>query len=117
MKIITGLTFLSVFIFFSCAPAHKENNDVPENVLTSTELVDILTDAYLAEGASGINIKQVTGQQVDSVYLFNPLKDHNCTKSKFDTSITYYSNHPKAFKQIYEQVLEKLSQIQAKGKL
>ena len=80
-------------------------------------MIQVLTDAYLAEGASSINIKNATGEKYDSVYQFNPIKDNQIKKSTFDSSITYYSKHPKKLKIIYDKVLDKLSVIQAKGKL
>ena len=107
---------ISILFFVSCS---VKNTDVviPKTILTKEETVKIITDCYLAEGASGINVKAVTGQNIDSVYLFNPLKDNNCTKAKFDSSILFYSKHSVMLKQIYDDVLEELNKIAAKGKL
>ena len=107
---------ISILFFVSCS---VKNTDVviPKTILTKEETVKIITDCYLAEGASGINVKAVTGQNIDSVYLFNPLKDNNCTKAKFDSSILFYTKHSVMLKQIYDDVLEELNKIAAKGKL
>ena len=104
-----------VGLFFSCSPSNEEM--VPVSVLPEDKLVKVLTDAYLAEGTSGINVKNTTGEKFDSIYLFNPLKDNNIEKTKFDSSMAYYTRHPKKLKIIYDSVLAKLSVIQAKGKL
>lgn len=106
-----------VGLFFSCAPSHEEDEVVPISILPEAQLINVLTDAYLAEGASGINVKSVPGEKFDSTYLFNPLKDNNIDKVQFDSSIAYYTRHPKKFKIIYEKILAKLSEAQAKGKL
>jgi hypothetical protein len=111
------LVIVSVLFFSSCKPADEENESVPETVLSEDQLVNVLTDAYLAEGASGINIKNVTGEKFDSAYVFNPLKDNNIDKAVFDSSMAYYTKHPKKLKIIYDKVLEKLSVIQANGKV
>ena len=113
--------FIKVFIvsvlLFSCKPKHEEDEAIPETVLTEEQLVNVLTDAYLAEGASGINVKSATGEKFDSTYLFNPLKDNHIEKAKFDSSMAYYTRHPKKLKIIYTKVLDKLSIAQANGKL
>lgn len=104
-------------LMVSCKPPKEEDEVVPSTIIAEEEFVKVLTDAYLCEGASGINIKNVPGNKFDSTYAFNPLKDNNISKALFDSTIAYYSNHPKKMKRIYEKVLDKLSQIQAAGKL
>jgi len=109
--------FIVSFLLFSCKPSKEEDEVVPDTVLSEEQLVNVLTDAYLAEGASGINVKNVTGEKFDSTYIFNPLKDNNIERAKFDSSMVYYTQHPKKLKLIYDKVLDKLSAAQAKGKL
>lgn len=109
--------FILSFFLFSCKPVKEEDEVVPETVLSEEQLIQVLTDIYLAEGASGINVKAVTGEKFDSAYIFNPLKDNHIERSKFDSSMVYYTRHPKKLKIIYDKVLDKLSVIQAKGKL
>ena len=110
------LHLFSIFIV-SCSAKHEDAVLVPPSILTNNQLVEILTDAYLAEGATGINIKGISGQQFDSVYLFNPLKEHTCSKSKFDSSMIFYAHHPIVLKTIYDKVLENLNKIAAKDSL
>ena len=109
--------FIVSVLLFSCRPKHEEDEAIPKNVLTEEQLVKVLTDSYLAEGASGINVKSVTGEKFDSTYLFNPLKDNHIEKATFDSSMAYYTRHPKKLKIIYDKVLDKLSVAQANGKL
>ena len=56
-------TITSIFLI-SCS---VKNDDVliPENILSKEETIKIITDCYLAEGASGINVKAVNGQSID----------------------------------------------------
>lgn len=101
-------------VLFSCKPK-EEDTRPPANILTEEQLTIVLVDAYLAEGASGINVKNVTGEKFDSVYSFNPAKDNNIDKAIFDSSIAFYSKHPETLNRIYENVLERLSKKQAAG--
>ena len=109
--------FCVSLLFVSCRPIQEVDETVPESLLSEDQLVNVLTDAYLAEGASGINIKGVAGQKFDSAYVFNPLKDNGIRKTKFDSTMSYYTKHPKKLKIIYDKILDKLSVIQAKGKV
>lgn len=113
------LSFIIILItlLVSCKPQKEEDDVVPSTIIAEEEFVQVLTDAYLCEGASGVNIKNVQGNQFDSTYAFNPLKDNRIEKAQFDSTIAYYSNHPKKMKLVYEKVLDKLSQILAAGKL
>ena len=109
--------FIVSFLFFSCSPKNSDDDNVPETLLTEEQLINTLTAAYLAEGASGINVKNVPGEKFDSTYLFNPLKENNIDKVVFDSTMAYYTRHPKKLKIIYDKVLSKLSEAQAKGKV
>ena len=109
--------FIVSCLLFSCKPVNEEEETIPSTVLSEEQLINVLTDAYLAEGASGINVKSVNGEKFDSAYVFNPLKDNNIDKAQFDSSMAYYTKHPKKLKIIYDKVLDKLSIIQAKGKV
>ena len=111
------LFIVSILFFSSCKPTSEEDEVVPPAILSEEKLVKLLTDAYLAEGASGINVKNVPGEKFDSAYVFNPLKDNNIDKVQFDSSMAYYTRHPKKLKIIYDKILDKLSVIQANGKV
>lgn len=110
------LSFLFVIVsifFFCCKPVNEENEIIPPALLSEKQMTDVLMDAYLAEGASSINIKNVSVEKFDTVYSFNPLEVRNIRRSQFDSSLMYYTEHPVRLKQIYEKVLEKLSQYQS----
>ncbi|MCC6180280.1 MAG: DUF4296 domain-containing protein [Bacteroidia bacterium] len=113
------LFYILIFstILLSCTPDKEEDIVIPSYLLSEEQLVSVLTDAYLSEGASGINVKNVIGEKYDSAYVFNPLQEHHISKSTFDSTMNFYTKHPQKLKLIYEKVLEKLSVIQANGKL
>ena len=114
MRTIFIYIVFSSILFFSCET--KETDiEIPPNVLSEDKLVKVLTDCYLGEGASGINVKNVTGEKFDSAYLFNPLNDNQISRELFDSSISFYSKHPKVLKIIYDRVLDRMSQMQASG--
>ena len=116
MRIILIYIFFCALILNACTTS-EENITIPADVLSEEQFIKVLTDCYLAEGAAGINIKNVTGQKFDSAYIFNPLKDNQISKPLFDSSISFYTKHPKLLKTIYDKILDRLSQIQANGKI
>ena len=109
------LFIVSILFFSSCKPTSEEDEVVPETVLSEDQLVKVLTDAYLAEGATGINVKNVSGEKFDSAYVFNPINDNRIDRVVFDSSMAYYTRHPKKLKIIYDKILDRLSVIQANG--
>lgn len=101
----------------SCGPIPVENDPPPAYILPEDKFIDMLTDCYLGEGAAGINVKNVTGSKFDSAYLFNPFTDRGISRQRFDTTIVWYSQHPRKLKEVYNKLLENLSRIQAIGTL
>jgi hypothetical protein len=49
--------------------------------------------------------------------VFNPISDNRIDKAVFDSSMAYYTRHPKKLKLIYDKILDRLSVIQAEGKI
>lgn len=111
------VVFMFLVLGVSCAPKDEEDTPVPDYILQEDVFMDVLTDCYLGEGAAGINVKNVTGTKFDSAYLFNPFEDRRISKQQFDTTIVWYSQHPKKLKEVYNKLLENLSRIQAVGTL
>lgn len=114
-KSIYYLLFL--FFLFSCKPDKEEDETVPSNIINDSLFTKVLTDFYLCEGAMGINIKNAPDIKHDSIYRFNPLKENHITRAMFDSSLFYYTSHPKKLKLIQERVLENLSQMFSEGKI
>src|SRR4051812_36795231 len=109
-----AIIILSLCIY-SCGKEKKEEA-IPNYVLNKEKFSDLLCDFTLAEAAVGLNIKNLPGNQMDSVYAFNPLLDNGVTRKDFDTSLYFYSHHPTLFKEVYQLSLEKLSRLQASRK-
>jgi len=89
---------------------------IPDYVLDKEKFSDVIVDFSLAESASGINILGVAPSKTDTVYAFNPLSDNNIQRETFDTTLYFYSHHPRLFKEVYVLALEKLSKLQASRK-
>lgn len=117
MKKINGIFILvcASILFYQCGQKEEDENLViPNYVLPHEQFVKITYDMALAESASALNIKNIQSAQYDSAYAFNPFKENKVSKQQYDTSIYFYSQHPKLYKKILEEVLAKLSETQSK---
>ena len=102
--------FLSVG-FFSCEPKNEAVVTIPPNILNETTFTKLLVDYALAESAANLNIKNVSLLRLDSTYAFAPLKENNISRTKYDSTLMFYSKHTILYKKIYENVLAELSEI------
>lgn len=118
MRYCWFLFLISGFILFpACKPESEETMVIPDQVLSPDKMAETMTNFYLAESAASINVLNVPGNKFDSVYVINPIKGTEVSKAQFDSSLAFYSRHPKIFKKIMDQILENMSKIRAEGKL
>jgi len=110
------ISFCSI-IFYQCSQNNLESEDAQDNILNKELFSKILVELALAESAANLNIKGVSVQKIDSVYAFDPLYENKVRKSQYDSTLIYYTHHPKEYKIIYENVLVVLSKLEAKHSL
>ncbi len=100
-----------LFLFAGC----KESGVIPEpeGLLSQDEMVAVLTDIHLIEGArTGLVIMGDSVGGVNEHYKAF-FEKHNVTQAQYDSSFVYYSKNPKIFDKIYERVIENLSVIES----
>ena len=91
---------LFVFLLMGCTIR-------PKGILSDKEMEAVLYDMHMAEGvvpAIGINGSQTDDQ--DACFRF-VLKKHGITKAQFDSSVVWYTAHPKRFDKIYPKVIKR----------
>lgn len=82
----------------------------PRNVLSSSEMREILIDLHKAEGVikvSGLNYGHETEEMS---YYLDVLEKHGITQAQFDSSIVWYTDNPRFFDKIYPKVVATLQQ-------
>lgn len=105
------LTIASLIFIFSCG---EKTHETPANIIPRETFVQVLVDFALAESAANTNIKNVPNNQADSVYNFNPLEENNITKAQYDSALVFYSSHTELYKEIYQEVLQRLNAMQTR---
>ena len=103
-KYLIGILLLAVF-----AGCEKR----PEGLLSRSEMTDFLYDLHKLDGTLMAN---GFGQAEDreNVYYYNSLlKKYGITQAQFDSSVVWYTAHPKTYEKIYIEVLDRLNKLEA----
>lgn len=99
-----------LFTLFSC-----NNEKTPAHVLPSEQVVEIMVDLHLAETAANLKLVGVDSISPSYGQLYEGIfAKHGTTKSAFDSTLFHYSVRPEEMNVIYDQVLERLSELDAK---
>lgn len=106
---------VSICLFFAACSGEKTVS-IPDTVLSKEKMADVMVDIHLMEAS--MNITGVNPSRIDlaggNVSLnIDILKKHNLTKKQFDESFNFYSNNPELLSEVYQQVLNNLSKLQA----
>jgi hypothetical protein len=106
MKYLSSLLFTLLF-FAACT---SDENMPPADVLPKEKMVLILGDIHLAE--SGVSSQEL-GRDT-SVFLYRALEKqvfekHGVSQADFLKSYQWYSEHVKAYKELYVTVVDSLN--------
>ncbi len=101
------LQILSVAIMLVCGAGCTQR---PHNVLSQKRMSEVLYDLHRADGilqTAGYNYghdEELAG------YYSGVLQKHGLTQAQFDSSIVWYTAHPKQFARVYPKVVARLEQ-------
>lgn len=88
----------------------KPFNKKPENLLSKSEMADILTDHYLNQqmvnGSAAKDGNYILALAENTVANYNK---HNVTRQDFEANYRYYYTKPKEFQKILDKVKNNLS--------
>ena len=102
--LVTSLILLS---FMGCNPDKPGKDLIPPEVL-----VPVLIDMHLVSALQSSMMIRELSREVDSIdtygYIF---EKHDINRVQFDSTIAWYSRHPKQFTDVYDQVVMELTRI------
>lgn len=106
--------FLVVVFLFSCYHENREEVQAPEHLLTKEEMVDIITDIQITEGALTYRrTKRLELKYIREAMYRKVFEEHGITPTILHENYDYYNSDPKEMEDIYESVLAKLSRMQS----
>ena len=99
-----------VGIVFGCQDVKRP--ELPADLISKERIIDIYTDAYLMNSARSINMKILTdnGINLDATIY----KKYNIDSLQFVKSNAYYSADLNEYLSIFEEVQERLVQLEVK---
>ncbi len=109
------LSMLLLAFVTSCYHEVGEKVIVPKRLLPEDSLVMVLTEIQLADGA--ITYKRISHKKVGDEkqkYYAVIYKKYNLTPELLKDNIDYYNTDPDEMVKIYDKVLARLSQLEAK---
>lgn len=105
---------LSLFLFtilMSCTSEEKSIS-IPETTLSKEKMVGIMLDIHISEAT--MNMTPINRNASDSPLPgIDVLKKNNISKEEFDESFIFYTKHPVLLNEIYDEVMDSLSKMQA----
>jgi hypothetical protein len=101
-----GHYFASVLfiLFIGCASPEVQT---PETVLTPEQMMPIMVDIHVIEGARNGAIMLGDTNGIEDYYA-KVYEKHGITEDQFKSSFAFYSDNPTVFIPIYEEVLDSL---------
>lgn len=99
------LCLFIILLFSSCMR--------PSGILNSSKMENILFDIHKAEGVLTIEGNGYDSPDMKEAYQYKIFKKYGTTQAQFDSSLVWYSKHPKEFESIYDKVVTRLDSLVA----
>lgn len=101
-------------LFIGCNSSEKKSKRPPE-ILSEEVIIPILRDIHFAESAVQANkLHKDSADHQLAIYYTRIFKIHEVSKEQFLNSFHYYNEHPDELSKIYEELLDEMSEIEAK---
>jgi len=101
-----------LLIIFACS-----DFNLPDGILSKKKMVPIIVDIHLAEAINNqkFNISLVRDSLPEELYL-SICQKHHTDRTVVEKSLLYYGKHTEAYTEIYNEVLDVLSEMEVKAK-
>lgn len=106
---------LSVLVFLGCSSG--DSVAIPDSVLSQEQMAKVMVDVHLLEATMNMNVPNPNNPSITlpgNVLIPNAdiFKKNNVTKSQYEESFAFYTAHPGLLVEIYQLVLNRLSEMQ-----
>lgn len=106
---------LEIIIIASLLVTAACSSKTEKKVIPRDDFTEILIDVHLMDGLTSFSEYRKELAQKDSIeYLEAVLKHHGYKKAQYDSSLIYYSKDLRKFERIYQDVIERLNQMETK---
>lgn len=109
------ISLLPILLLFSCAPKEDlSDKEVPVTIIQPDSMVELIVDMQLTEAV--LREYRMIGKYEDSLAKTSfeqVFIKHNTTREEYEESISFYKQNLETYKNIYEEVITRLSQLQS----
>jgi hypothetical protein len=106
------LIVLMAILAFACS-----NNNVPKGILTDKEIIPVLLELHLAEAIYTQRYAlEITRENYQEDLYLTILKKYKLDQKVFEASVLYYGKHPDKYKPIYDEILNRLNEMEVKAR-
>lgn len=108
-----SIIIVFLVFFYSCT----SSLNAPDNLIPKEKMVNILVDIHLADGIfTNHKLRQDYVLSDSTNYYDKIFEYYGYSREDFDTSVYYYSHNINEYNKIYIEVLNRLSEMEAKLK-
>ena len=101
------LLLLMAILAVSCI--HRRYGEI----VPPKKFINVLVDIHLADGIAVENMSHVKGVLLDSASLYGSVfSKYGITRTIFDSTMSFYSEHPDDFQKIYNKVTSRLKRME-----
>jgi len=108
---------ISLTIWFLATSCYHENQpkiDKPEQLISKKELIAVLTDIYVAEGAIAYHrMNKTLNDGISTRYYQQIFDKYQITHRVLKDNLRYYNATPEVMEEVMEEVLANLSRLQS----
>jgi len=95
----------------------ESKDTIPVKYIQPEQMTEILVDMHLAESTIMLNRSNDSNSSKNIEIIRGVLDKHNIDAEKYKASFDFYTAHPDIFTKIYDVVIERLTERQAKENL
>lgn len=110
MKKLVVIFSLFFFAFISCDKLPIEK---PEGLINEKNMIKMLIDIHIAEATfTHMRYDSVMKNSSSENFYYSILEKYQIPDSVFEKSFVFYASTPKHFEEMYQDVMNKLSEIE-----
>ena len=107
------LLFVFTALLLACGCNNQKKEELPEDVLSREETIDMIVDAWFMESAIHNVITDGRKLEPTTVTLYKKFyEDHNITREQFIHSIEYYTSENNASENFIRECVQRLEERQ-----
>jgi hypothetical protein len=109
VKFQSGYCLLLIVAITALSCSHRRYGDI----IPPKKFVNVLVDIHIADGIAVENMSHARGVLLDSTSLYGSVfNKYGVNRAMFDSTMSFYSEHPDDFQKVYNKVTAKLKRME-----